>query len=83
MTAVNTFGKIDWYAYYKIPIVVKGVPVKVDPFEDWPCESCSKLRAKNGCPLSLNPSSKNHCTKYNQWFRKWWPIVTGQKVIQK
>lgn len=80
---METFGKFDWLAYYKVPRVAKVVPVKVDPFVDWPCENCDKLFLTNGCQRALSPDARHFCPRYCAWVKKWWPIVTGQKLVEK
>ena len=79
MKYYGTFDRVDWLSYYKVPIVVKGRMLSVDIQEDNPCNTCFKNR---NCSYSLH-GEKNVCFRFNKWFMRWWPIVTGQKVYEK
>jgi len=73
----GTFGPVDWPAYYKKPIVIKGKPIKVDIQADMPCNICFKAR---NCNYAFG-GDKNNCFRFNKWFARWWPVITGQKIL--
>lgn len=67
---IGTFGPIDWRAYYKRP----ALP---DPLKDIPCMGCHMYQ-DGQCARKATPGTSNSCKSWDQWFSKWWAILTGR-----
>lgn len=67
---MNTFGPIDWRAYYRY------VPPWAGLIDQSPCFRCPRGPE---CQKSVDPDVNGACWRWIIWFRGMWPVVTGKK----
>lgn len=66
---IATFGPIDWAEYYG----ARRDATPLRPTATLPCLTCGRcVRCNAGTLQAL-------CTRYKDWVRRWWPIVTGRE----
>lgn len=68
---IQTFGPIDWWAYYNRPLDGPECLRRMG-YPAFPCQSCSR---DDGC-RRLAVEGSNQCPHIRHWMYDYWPRIT-------